>query len=162
MCDDANFVLTNTNVFWSRNTSSHEEIIREFKLEHLDKHAAKIGLVRVEIVPPGDDFRLPQEQWIFRTDQDELPDWYDAVEAEQRVRAVLQYWIAACVVLPGQILENVTAGRWAVVYGEVRGVGGNATIITLVHIDTTVLSDRAVIVDRSGDVPVCYVAASVK
>src|SRR3972149_4402688 len=111
MCNDASFVLTNTNVFWSRNTSSHEEIIREFKLEHLDKHAAKIGLVRVEIVPPGDDFRLPQEQWIFRTDQDELPDWYDAVEAEQRVRAVLQYWIAACVVLPGQLLENVTAGR---------------------------------------------------
>ena len=87
MCKPASFVVTKNKVCWSTKSDSHEEIIAEHKL-HADGVQGP-NIVRVEIVPPGDDFRLPLDQWIFKTDQYILPQWYDATDVESRARVAL-------------------------------------------------------------------------
>ena len=61
-------------------SDSHEDIIAMYHLSD-DMHGD--DFVRVELFPPGDDYRLPIDQWIYHTDQDWPPDWYDPKEAEE-------------------------------------------------------------------------------
>jgi hypothetical protein len=72
MCQFASFVITKNKVYWSSNSESHEEIIRENGLEKWDGEAP--NLVRVEILP-NEDSLLDLDTWKFVLDQDQLPDW---------------------------------------------------------------------------------------
>ncbi len=125
MCRPASFVLTRESIFSGSKSESHEDIILEHGL-HADGVRGP-NIVRVEITPPVDDFRIPLDQWVYKLDQDELPPWYDAEEAEARVRKVLPDWLAAKVVLPNQELEECT-GHLVAVYGKIQRVCGGATI----------------------------------
>ena len=49
MCKPASFVLTKTKVFWSENSDSHDDIIREHKLN--ESGTRGINILRVEIAP---------------------------------------------------------------------------------------------------------------
>ena len=102
MCKPASLIITKERVFWSAKTDSHEDIIREFDLK--DEVAERITLVRVEITPPGDDMRLPLDQWQFRLDQDLLPEWYEKNPEKHQGRAMdaLQDWHNAKVFLSGR------------------------------------------------------------
>jgi hypothetical protein len=95
MSNAASFVVTKTRVYSGSASESHSEIIKEHKL-HTDPNT-----VNIEITPPGNDYRLPLDEWVYRVDQADLPDWYDAAECEARVRAALPGWVAAKIVLPG-------------------------------------------------------------
>ena len=97
--------VTKDKIIWSPNTESHSEIAEEFKL-HVDG-ARGANAVKIEIVPVGNDFRLPLTEWVFRTDQDDFPKWYDATDAEMRVREVLPEWLAHKVILPDQYIEEL-------------------------------------------------------
>ena len=70
-------------------TDSHEDIIETYKLKE-QNIKGDILLVRVEIYPPDSNYRLPLDDWIFTTDQDLLPDWFDYVFIEQRVRMAIK------------------------------------------------------------------------
>ena len=94
MCTPASFVLTINDIYWSANTDSHEQIIEEHKLNQ--------DVVRVEITPPNDDFSKPLDEWVFETDQDILPDWYDAMLAEKRARSALVEWANKKLVFTGK------------------------------------------------------------
>jgi len=120
MCSPASFIVTKPKVFWSTKSDSHEDIIKEFELVEIVHD--KITFVRVEITPPDNDFNAPLKTWTFKTDQDILPDWYDAKDAEKRVRAELKKWLAARVVLRGQE-RNVNAGEFVYIAS-----GGKATL----------------------------------
>jgi hypothetical protein len=112
-------------VYWSKNTDSHEEIIKEFDL-HADG-AKGPNITRVEIVPPGENYLLPLDQWEFRKDQDILPDWYDAKKAEKAVRKILPEWLAANVILPGVKVDALNK-YVAVCYGEVGEMWESAKV----------------------------------
>ena len=101
MCRPASMVVTRDKVFWSELSDSHDEIIREFGLT--DEVAGRITLVRVEITPPEDNFSAPLDQWIFRVDQDLLPEWAekDVDKVEARTRDVLVCWAAQKVLTEG-------------------------------------------------------------
>jgi len=99
MCEPASFVVTKGNVFWSRNTDSHEEIIREFDLKEMVNRA--VTLVRVEIMPPNRKFAAPPQEWQWHVDQDILPKWWDEKDAERRCRVELKAWIKAKVCTKG-------------------------------------------------------------
>jgi len=101
MCRPASFVVTKKEVFWSKSTDSHEDIIDEFKLREIDIRN-KPTLVRIEIVPPDRNFCLPLKQWIYSLDQDIKPEWYDAKDVERRARAKLKEWRECKVVLPNR------------------------------------------------------------
>ena len=104
MCEPASMWVTKSKVFWSEKSESHSEIADEFKL-HVDG-VRGANAVKIEISPIGGDFRLPLDQWIFKTDQDDTPKWYDAAEVEARVREVLPEWLQYKVVLVGQKIER--------------------------------------------------------
>ena len=124
MCQPASFVLTKDAIFWSKKTDSHESIIEEFGL-HADG-ARGANIVRVEIVPAGNDFRLPIEQWAYKLDQDVKPKWYDAEECEARVRAVLPDWICAKVILPGVDAGEIRDRQIIACYGSVTAYGSSS------------------------------------
>lgn len=68
MCKLASFVVTKDRVLWHPESESHEKIIERFKLN--DKRS---DFVRVELVPPRDDYLLPIKAWEFGTDQKDTP-----------------------------------------------------------------------------------------
>jgi len=127
MCSPASFVVTKSKVFWSEKSDSHEDIIAEFNLEKLDD-ANRMGIVRVEITPPNsNDFDKPLSEWAYRVDQDILPEWYDAVECEERTRRSLEKWLAYKVILPGVEVETLDRCVLAL-YGKVGEMWGSAQV----------------------------------
>ena len=90
MCKAASFMVTKDNVFWSETSDSHLEIIKEHNI-HVDGVRGP-NAVSVEISPPGGNLALPLSRWIWKVDQDTLPDWWDAEDAECGTRAALRDW----------------------------------------------------------------------
>lgn len=132
MCHPASFVLTKDNVFWSKKTDSHEEIIEEFKL--VQDGIRGPNILRVEISPTTHrqysclrhPLLQPIDTWQFKVDQDIMPEWYDSTADEARTREALVAWYAARVVLSGTTRE--LQDTWAWVFGNahvaVRGRSG--------------------------------------
>lgn len=118
MCKPASMILTRERVYWSRETDSHEEIVKEFNLNDDWSYGQVPRIVRVEIVPPRTDghldFAAPAYEWVFHLDQKEIPRWYDKVEVEERTRQALLEWIEAKV---------VTGGKYYLDRGEVYACG---------------------------------------
>ena len=92
MCNPMSAVVTRTNVLWSRISDAHEDIISENGLNDKTK---TLDFVRVELAPKEFDFRRPVAEWEYKTDQDFLPEWYNAEEAEKAVRAAAPAWADA-------------------------------------------------------------------
>jgi hypothetical protein len=126
MCNPASFVVTKDRVYWSKSSDRHEKIIEENDLKESNIRN-EIQFVRVEIVPPEDDFRKPLNEWQFRTDQDLLPEWYIESEEEKRVRAVLPEWLVSKVILPDQTVEKVD-GSVLAIYGQVEFICDSAQV----------------------------------
>jgi hypothetical protein len=126
MCRPASFVVTKDRVYWSKSSDSHEDIIKENGLKESNIRN-EIQFVRVEIVPPDNDFRKPLDEWRFHTDQDIRPEWYVESEEEKRVRAVLPEWLESKVILPDQSVEKVD-GSVLAIYGKVKYICGSAQV----------------------------------
>ena len=90
MCTPASLVLTKDKVFFSKVSNSHEDIIEEYCLAADGVRGPNV--LRVEVVPPKDDYSLPIEEWDYRVDQIVLPEWVDAMRDEQRTRTALKEW----------------------------------------------------------------------
>jgi len=89
MCNSASFIVTQNDVLFSKYSDSHEDIISENKLNDKTK---KPDFVRIEISPKDNDYRTPMENWIFKTDQDFLPEWFNIQEAEIACRDKINEW----------------------------------------------------------------------
>ena len=113
MCNFASFVLTMLSEFWGP-SESHESIIEHHKI-HADG-ARGPNILRVEISPPEDNPRAPLEQWIYKVDQDVLPEWYDVDICEQRARAAL--------------LRRSQQEAWFAIAEGSQVSGGYASVIT--------------------------------
>ena len=89
MCNFMAFAVTKTrNVFFSKNSSSHEVIIREYNLND-SKHPSFKTFCRVLIQPPNGDYSTPIDCWEFKIDQPEKPDWFTK-KHEESVWAVFK------------------------------------------------------------------------
>jgi hypothetical protein len=133
MCNPASFIVVKENgglrCLWHPDVSdSHEDIIDFYKLKEINVRE-EITLVRVEITPPKSDYTLPLGKWEYELDQDILPSWYDEAKVEAECRLELVAWLAAKVVLPGEVREKVEGKtHLVVVYGTISRVYGSATI----------------------------------
>jgi len=131
MCEPASMVVTKTKVYWSKNTESHHEIIKEFNLKEQNVRGEYI-LVPIEIIPPHKDFRLPLSKWKFKIDYNDyyrdLPKWWDTIKAEKQVRLELKKWLKAKILMPKKSVELIETGQKVAIYGEVKCVRGSATI----------------------------------
>jgi len=99
MCNPASFVLTKTNVYWSKNSDHHDTILEENNLR--DTFGSKIQILRVEITPPDGDIFSDPEGWVFQYDQDILPDWAEEKKDEARARKALEVWHARKIITSG-------------------------------------------------------------
>ena len=164
MCRPASFIATKGKIWWSKKTDSHEEIINEFKL-HQDG-ALGPNIVRLEIVPPNEhDFDKPLNEWVYKVDQDLIPEWYDAVKYEKSARKALKDWAKAKLILPGDKIAEFKEG-WAILCGgTISAVWGGTisavrggTIICYKTFDPAKLtSSHAAMIDRSVTPIKCYV-----
>lgn len=97
MCAPISFVLTKERVFWGF-IDNHSVIIKEHGLNEWGAKGPNI--VRVELSPGANwgsmvrGMFTPTNTWVFMVDQDKLPEWYDAVDAEKRTRAALKECLA--------------------------------------------------------------------
>ena len=114
MCQPASFVITKDRVFWSLRTDSHSAIITEYELHEHGSHGPKI--VKVEITPPDGDYTRPLTEWVYKVDQDILPDWHDNADTESRSRDALDEWAAKRLLLSGH--HVVEAGNHVFIYGS--------------------------------------------
>jgi hypothetical protein len=92
MCKLKSAIVLKDRVFMPYDYDSHEDMIRELKLKDNTKEP---NFVRVEIVPPDEDLRKPLKDWIYKVDQDYLPEWYSAKFVEKEVRKELKKWYSA-------------------------------------------------------------------
>ena len=99
MCREASMVVMRDRVYWDPLSDSHEKIISAHNLS-VDGVRGPNG-VRVEIVPEDRRFDSDPASWKFAVDQDLLPEWWDAEDAERRVRLELLSWIRHKVVKEG-------------------------------------------------------------
>jgi len=158
MCEPASFIITKSKVIWSKVTDSHEQIRAEHQLPG-ETNPVAIRSVAVEIAPPNRDFNQPVEDWIWRVDQDLLPQWWDAAEARQRVRGILPEWMAVRVVRSGES-RDVRQGEavYVAAGGTVQAVYDGGTVQTYTSLDRSILRHAsAVLIDRTTSPPVCYV-----
>jgi hypothetical protein len=99
MCKMASFIVTKNDVLWSKKSDSHEEILNENKIN--DKTSSP-DFVRVEISPKDDDYKSDLKTWVFKIDQDYLPDWFSKDEVENAARLELKKWYKS------KVLKNKT------------------------------------------------------
>ena len=88
MCRFASFVLTKDRELWFDHSDSHTDIIEQFDLVEMGARGPNI--LRVEIFP-GPMLKKFSDLagWIYRVDQDLLPEWHDPTESERRTRQAL-------------------------------------------------------------------------
>ena len=161
MCQPASFVVTKDRVFWSLRTDSHSEIIAEYELHEHGSHGPKI--VKVEITPPDGDFTRPLTEWVYKVDQDILPDWHDNADTESRSRNALDEWAAKRLLLSGH--HVVEGGKRVFICDSASATLCNSASATLYDHSTAhwyssaerpvPIGPYAVVIDRTGDKAVC-------
>ena len=169
MCQPASFVVTKDRVFWSLRTDSHSEIIAEYELHEHGSHGPKI--VKVEITPPDGDFTRPLTEWVYKVDQDILPDWHDNADTESRSRNALDEWAAKRLLLSGH--HVVEGGKRVFICDSASATLCDSASATLCNSASATLYDHstahwyssaerpvpigpyAVVIDRTGDKAVC-------
>ena len=62
----------NKRVYWKLNLDSHDKIISEFKL---NEKKDSLSFVRVEVSPKNSSYLKP-DKWVFKVDEDSIPDWF--------------------------------------------------------------------------------------
>jgi hypothetical protein len=85
MCEFASAVLTKESVFLGK-TDSHSEIIDQHGLH--ESGIRGVNILKVELVPKN--LSDPISEWVFRIDQDLLPEWADKARDEKRTREAIE------------------------------------------------------------------------
>ena len=164
MCDAMSGVLSKDRVYWSEYTDSHREIIKEHGLADRNVRG-EITILPFEIVPPGYDYSLSMNKWVFRLDMAcisrELPSWYDPKVDEARARAALKEWAKSNLVRKSQRVEikkgeykSVVVGTVTRNYGTVTHNYGTVTgnVGTVTHNDGTVTRNYGTVTRNYGTV----------
>jgi hypothetical protein len=93
MCEAASGVNTKDKVLWIPQFNSHYKILKHFGITDTEPVP---DFVKWECTPPikngMPDYNAPLDDWIFRIDQDRLPDWAVPELEEKRARQVLPDW----------------------------------------------------------------------
>jgi len=126
MCRPFSFVVTKKKLFWLENNDSHEDIISEYNLFHLDR---KRQLVRVEFLPPKGEnypkYLSPLRKWNLLLDNFSLcsssssPKWYDEEKVRRDILSVIPGILKQRIVRPNQKVSFPKRKNFVAVYGRV-------------------------------------------
>lgn len=73
---------------------SHSTLLKLMNIEDSHLNASKM-FVRAELIPKNDDKTLDVSEWIFKVDQDIVPDWYEENQEryEEEFRNEVKMWM---------------------------------------------------------------------
>lgn len=69
-------ILKNKVVLTPEGNESHSNLLKRLKIEDTNMNALKT-FVRAELIPKNNDKMTEVKEWIFKVDQDIIPDWYE-------------------------------------------------------------------------------------
>ena len=79
-------IVTKTEILWLSTSDEHDKIIKHF---NLNDNTSNPNFAKVELIPKNHDYGNLKE-YIFKIDQDFLPDWFDKNEVEIACRTELK------------------------------------------------------------------------
>ena len=93
MCKLKSGLLFKTGVFVP-DYDSHDKMLTEKGIEDTAENRIAEKFVRFELSPENDDPFVPIDMWVFKIDQDELPEWIksDPEKYEAIARAAVKEW----------------------------------------------------------------------
>ena len=142
MCQLASFIVTKSQVFWSKFSDSHEDIIEEFGLKEMNVRQEPT-FVRVEITPPNNDYSIPITDWQYKLDQDIRPGWYDLDGVERRCRDALKEWHKQKITVNDDSNKKLVSGNFIVINSTVT-VKDNSTVTAKGNSTVTALDNSTV------------------
>ena len=143
---------------------SHDKMLREKCIEDTAENRIAGKFVRFELSPENDDPFVPIDMWVFKIDQDELPEWIksDPEKYEAMARAAVKEWAEKHIFI-GIDKLNLTDGSGyylkdctnVTLYGSstVQDMSGSSTVQIAenlskgVNVKTIILSQNAIIKD---------------
>lgn len=105
MCYFKSMILLKDSVFIG-NTDSHSDMLDKLGLRDEQPYGTPPDFVKIEIIPPHDDFSVPVDRWRYKVDQDFLPAWYVEEVDRPRCFEALKTW-AASHIFVGQSLGEI-------------------------------------------------------
>ena len=131
---------------------SHDKMLTEKGIEDTAENRIAGKFVRFELSPENDDPFVPIDMWVFKIDQDELPEWIksDPEKYEAMARAAVKEWAENHIFI-GVDRLNLTDGSGyylkdctnVTLYGNstVQYMCGNSTVLNMCD-NSTVLNMR--------------------
>ena len=104
----------------------HTQMLDELKIKDTRENAERL-FVRAELYPKDGDIFSDPVTWIYRVDQDILPDWYVAEVDEARMREAVKAWYAAHVHIDKDGLTIDSGVHW-IKGGKNICICGSATV----------------------------------
>ena len=90
MCNAFSCIVTkDKKVYWKFAMDSHDEIIKEFKLEDNTDNQEQMQFARVEISPKNNDYLKPR--WQFKIDETITPEWFSPAHKQKCIEAHKEY-----------------------------------------------------------------------
>ncbi|MEG2653386.1 MAG: hypothetical protein RSA17_07395 [Ruthenibacterium sp.] len=89
---------------------SHEEMLEELEIEDTKENAAHL-FIRAELYPRDGNVFSDVDTWVFRVDQDILPDWYVEEYDKKRFIEAVKAWQKAHVFIDRDELDLKCKGR---------------------------------------------------
>ena len=87
MCQFKSGLILRERTYAPWGMDSHEDMIREL---NLNDSGYEPDFVRVELIPSGKEWWKSSKDWMFKVDQDYLPDWWNAEWAEKEMKIAVQ------------------------------------------------------------------------
>ena len=121
---------------------SHDKMLTEESIEDTAENRIAGKFVRFELSPENDDPFVPIDMWVFKIDQDELPEWIksDPEKYEAMARAAVKEWAENHIFI-GVDRLNLTDGSGyylkdctnVTLYGNstVQYMCGNSTVLNM-------------------------------
>jgi hypothetical protein len=125
MCNFFSLVATKDNIYYDITLDSHSDIIEKFKIK--EKTGENFNVCKIEITPPKGDVFLNPEDWIFRIDEEIIPDWIDKIKTESKVRVILKE-IKKQYILENKKIKILQDGRYWIKDGKIEVIKGNCII----------------------------------
>ena len=87
-------ILKNKGVWAAEGNESHSDLLESLRIEDNHMNATKT-FVRAELIPKNNDKMADINEWIYKVDQDIVPDWYekDPERYEQEFRKAVEKYM---------------------------------------------------------------------
>lgn len=106
---------------------SHTDMLAELGIEDTEKNA-ETKFIRAELYPENDDVFTPIDRWVFKTDQDILPDWYIEEIDKGRMIDAVKTWAKNRIHIGTDNLVIESGGGYCVKDCKNVVISGNATV----------------------------------